>query len=484
MKTHSVRISLEPRVLLKKIFKLERSGRYYDALTLLREDPDDIASPIDVSELEQDAAAEMQLRYGSLVGFHGHDRLIAGSQERSKDILMAAREAFQSLGRAEKVAECENHIAISYWRTAEFREADAWLDEAISHNISPASFARLHNHVIRSCVLLSQRKHEENIAFCRSVENDLLKQRDVHLSAGLFSNMGISFKDLSKPDEALDYFLLARSFQQRSTHRLHLAMIENNLALLYKNGARFRLAHGSADNAISIYKRLKDKSREGSSFETKAQISLAECKYDEALIAIDRSITLLRKSENLAYLAESLMTRSRILHLLGDFQNAVFSMIEAVNITERQSGEPAARLLIDEFETTLKEIRPDTNVSKNHLATDIELILPRSLDRYKDYKGVWINNSHLENIGIGKGSLAVIAVDKIDRGDLVAIEERDSGSVICGRYDADFGMVCIESVSGHPQLYDDKDIVVLGKIVGVCYAGKENGGKMIVEPIA
>ena len=481
METLKIRTGLEPVVLFRRLTKLERSGRYTEGLSLICADRDDLMRVPDTSGLDFEAAAALQLRYGSLIGFYGHNKMITGAQEHSKNVLTAAREVFQKLRNVEKIAECENLIALAYWRTGEYRETDLWLDTALSHGLTQGSQARLYSFVIRSLNFLSLKKHEQNIEYCRSVEDTVKQFGDAFLNGSLCANIATSLKDISKNGQALAYFSLARTYFESTRHRTYQALVENNLALLHMNEGNFRIAHDSVDAAIDIYKRLKDKTREGSSLETKAQICLAEKRPEAGLSYIDRSIAVLRKSENQAYLAESLMTRAKTLLILDNFQDAVFSMMEAVDITRRQTGEIAARELIDEFQTAFD---PGKITAKNKLTADeLELFIPASLSKYSEYSGVWINNSHLEDLGIPRGSLAVTVDEKVKRGDLVAAVERDSGAVVCGYYDSDFGMVCLESGSGQPYLFDENAITIKGKIIGVCRDGQNADGKMIVEPI-
>ena len=116
-------------------------------------------------------------------------------------------------------------------------------------------------------------------------------------------------------------------------------------------------------------------------------------------------------------------------------------------------------------------------------AGDLEFIMPPGLARYDDYRGIWMTNDYLETIGLGRGTLAIIVKDKVNRGDLAAVTELENENVSCGFYDADFGIVCLETPGGEPQFYDEKNIRVLGKIVGVCRSVKREDGKMAVEPL-
>lgn len=476
MKSYNAHPTTDTRVLLKKLFKLERRGRYAEALDLIREDEAINANRFGIE------SAEFALRYGSLIGFNGHEQQIDGSQQLSKDLLMRSRDEFVVLGDPEKIAECENYIALTYWRTGEFREANVWLDEAAAHELPLASNSRLQNFHIRSLILLSCLKHEENISFCRSIESDVRTYGDAFLIGGISTNLAISLKDTDHKAQALDHFIVGRRFLEQAKHRTYLGTVENNLALLYKDLGSFALAHDSVDSAIKIYKRIKDKTREGSSLETKAQVSLAERQPKHALEYADRSVAVLRKSENAAYLAESLMTRAKILIELQNFQDAVLSMMEAVDITRERAGEDAARSLIDDFQSAYERQRRQPVEAAAVATGDLELIVPTSLSAYTNFRGVWIANPYFEDRGLARGSLAIVVDEAIRPGDLVAATDRRTDEVLCGVYDSDFGMICLETEPGQPQLFDEKDISVVGRIVGVCRDARA-GGKMQVEPL-
>ena len=158
-------------------------------------------------------------------------------------------------------------------------------------------------------------------------------------------------------------------------------------------------------------------------------------------------------------------------------------MVDVVELTARhmQKKEDA------KFEAALKEKQSPTtkqNIPEKQLGGEnLELILHASISHYQEFQGIWIKNSHLEKFGLQKGSLAVVTKNNIKRGDLVAIQEIATDSVMCGFYDSDFGVVCLEIVDGEPKLFDENEIEILGKIIGVGNSHKDSKGKIIVEPI-
>jgi tetratricopeptide (TPR) repeat protein len=385
------------------------------------------------------------------------------------------------LDNQEKTAECENHLAFAYWRTGEFEEAEAWISEAFSRQLPVSSDSRLHSHLIRSLIDLSCKRYEENVRNGERFMPAFQSFGDAFLIGSFCTNIGLSLKNLGKASEALDHLELAKHYHQKSRHKVYLGTVENNLAQLYKESRKFIRAHGAIDNATRLFRQLKDKTREGFSLDTKATIYLAEGNYEVALRTVEKALVTLGETENSAYQVETLLTKARILLGLNQFSDAVLCLSKAINITELQAGEAAARRLISEFEAALrlKSDRPAEKASEDGL----ELVVPESIGHYSEYRGVWIKNSRLTAAGLDKGSLAIVVKDEVERGDLVAVMETETAEVICGFYDAYFGIVCVEGGEGEPVIFDEKDVEVLGKIVGVCDSGKREDGKMKVKAL-
>ncbi len=487
MTTLHTQLAKQPAISAGKLLKLERCGRYEDALNEVKEFWDDLNTTPDVEFFEPQTAAEMLLRCGSLLGFFGHIKQLPGSQDNSKDILTNARNRFIILNNNEKAAECENYLALNYWRTGEVKEAEIWLEESFSRELLNHSKTKLYSIIIKCLVFLSNEKFEDIIETLDELESDFLSYGDYRLKGDYYNNFGIALNELGNYSKALRYFELARLFFHKAQHKVYLGTVENNLAQLNKLEKRFSKAHTSIDNATKIFKQIKDKTREGFSLDTKAQIFLAEGKFNQALQSAERAIAILKKSENSGYLVETLMTKSKILLYLDDFPSAVLSLFEAVKIAEQQSGESAAKKLAQNFELNLQEknaqIKEQSILQEHPEAEKFELILPNELAHYTDIQGVKISNSHLESVGLHQGLTAIVAKETIKRGDLIAISEKETNEINCGFYDSDFGIVCLEGMDSEPQLFDENEIEIIGKIIGVCDLENVSGGKIQVSPL-
>jgi tetratricopeptide (TPR) repeat protein len=475
-------------LLTKKLFKLERRGKYEEALEEVRDIWEDKTASPNVDGFEPRDAAEILLRCGSLFGAVGHIHGLPGSQEKSRDLLEQARRRFLDIYDVEKIAECENHIALSFWRAGEYNEGTSYLEEALSHNLADSNTTRLHTYILKSLIGLALKRYDEILEIITPLEKEFLNCGDDCLIGDFYLNCGAARRNLGRLDLALADYELAKFYYRKAQQKHFLAVVYNNLANLYKAEKKFAEGLEAIDMAIRLLRQIKDRTREGFAYDSKALIYFEQGSYHLALDAAETGISLLKKSPNTGYLAETYVTKARILIFMGDFSAATFSLLDAVNIARVQVDEKMAARFVREFgdaykaqHRTAPEVKEE--ITENLIDGDLKLILPPSLAHYTDYQGVWINNSHLEKVGLRQGSLAVIVKDEVKNGDLVAIADKKTDEISCGFYELEFGIVCLEGSGAETQLFDQKDIVILGPIVGVCNSEKDADGKMIVEEI-
>ncbi len=470
------------------LFRLERCGRYEDALAELRYIWEDYNSFPDISGFVSREAAEILLRCGALIGFLGHNKQIPNSQEKSKNLLTEARSRFFEIYDVEKIAECENYLALAYWRTGELVEAEIWIEESLSRNILNSNRVRLHSHIIKCLILIPAKKYSEIISNLIVLEKDFINCNDDCLKGDFYNHTGLALKNIGETSKALEKLESARRAYQKAGHLIYLGAVENNLSQLYKSLKRFPEAHKTIDSATKVFKQIKDRTREGFSLDTKAQIFFDEAKYKEALEVIERAILILTKSENAAYIVETYLSKSKILLYQENLTAAFLCLSDAVQIAKKKISEDKATALVKEFEELFKEkiapvITKTFSEKENGTEERLELVLHPTIAHYQEFQGVWIKNSHLESFGLQKDSLAVAVRTEIKRGDLVAINEIATDSVMCGFYDSDFGLVCLEGIDEEPRLFDEQDIEILGKIVGVGKTDKNSKGKIQVNPL-
>lgn len=488
--------------LCERLFKLERQGRYEDALSEIGDVWLDKTGLPDTEGLEPHLAAELILRCGSLFGFLGHNKQIPNSQEKSRNLLTTARSTFTENYNIEKIAECENYLALTYSRKGELDEAKIWLDEAFSHNLPLSNHTRIYTYILKGLVLLSALQHRDILNTLLPVEATIKNCTDYCLKGAFYNQVGNAWENLGNIPNALHSLELAKDFYQKARNQVYFGAVLNDLAFLYKTNKDYDKAHQMSNAAINTFKKIKDRSHEGFSIDTKARIYHLEGKFADALETIEKAVSILKIGENAAYLVETYGTKIQILIAMDEVSTATFCLLDAVQIAKTRISEEAAKNLVKDYENCLREqlagaknssseikkpektdVTEKIQTEKNSV-DDIELILPPLLANFTNIRAIWINNTNLEKFGLVKNSLAIFVPNaEIKRGDLVAIEEIKTRDASCGFYENEFGIVCLEGQEGEPQIFDEEEIRILGKIVGVAVE-RTKDGKLIVEPIS
>lgn len=477
----------EAKVLTKRLLDFERCGRYEEALAEVRHIWEDTNLLPNTDGFEPQTAAEIILRCGSLIGFLGFIKQIPNAQERSKNLLGEAHCRFLEVYNVEKIAECENYLALAYWRTGELNEAEAFIEQALLHNLPDSNKTRLYSYIIESKIDFAKHNYEKICRNFARLKVYFSKCADYFLNANYYNHLGLAFKNMGNLVEALPNIEKARDCFYKIKHHSFVALCENNISQIYKLQKNFVKAHKVIDSATKTFKKIKDITRQGFSLDTKAQIYFTERKYAEAFETIEKSIAILQKGENATYLAEAFLTKAKISVYLDDFSSAFLCLSDAVQLAKSKISEEAALRLVKEFELALEEKKSqqaeENSAKEKSDVENLQLVLPPSIAHYQEFQVIRIQNTHLEDVGLKKGSLAVVVNEEITRGDLTAVAEKETDLVSCGFYDSEFGIICLDGINIEPQLFDEEKIKILGKIVGVCSSEKDSDGKLIVELI-
>lgn len=84
----------------------------------------------------------------------------------------------------------------------------------------------------------------------------------------------------------------------------------------------------------------------------------------------------------------------------------------------------------------------------------------------QEFAGVWIKNKDFEKIGLKKGNLAIVVKGPVETGDLVAIFNNETDLASIGFFENQYGLICLENYSREPELLDENQVTIMGKIVG------------------
>src|SRR5262249_46658824 len=201
---------------------------------------------------------------------------------------------------------------------------------------------------------------------------------------------------------------------------------------------------------------------------------------------IDKAIEILKRGEDAAFHAEAILTKAKILLHLDRLGDAILALIDAVEINRINVGEESVRKLIDEFAQIFKDISAVKPILSEVALKEgsVNLLIPASLAHYPSYSGIWIQSSNLDRFGLKKGSLAIVVNEEVGRGDLVAIKELKTGAINFGLFDREFGLVCLDKGDDEPQLFDEDEVKILGKIVGIGRRDSSENSDVVVQPLS
>ena len=295
-------------LIVRSAWEAERRGAYEVGLLCFSDRWADPSYLPDTSDLTDESAAELTLRFASLLGYQGHLRKIKDSQIRARDLLTASLEVFVRLGNEEKAAECENHIALSYSRTGEYQESRAWLDAAMARALEPTSIHRLATITYGMLIDTSEMNFAPIVDTFSRYEDLFSEWADDWIGSSFYLNAGVAFGELGEPDRAIQCFEIGVAWAERSSIKPYLASIQNELAHVYMSVGRYEKAHTSVDRGIELYRELGDESREGMLLDTKATIYLQQGDFNAGLKTIERAISVLKDGENKGFLAEAYAT--------------------------------------------------------------------------------------------------------------------------------------------------------------------------------
>lgn len=465
---------------LEEVLSLECIGDYDRAIELLRPFWENFSELPDVSGLPEDLAAELILRCGSVLNYVGNARQIPFSHETAKNLLSSARRKFLSLENFEKVSECENHLALSYYHKGELDEAIVWIEQTMMRKIKRNCEIRFHSHIIKSMILLAEFNYKATIYYLDSLENSF--ESASNLMRGSFStNKSLAYKNIGDFDNAIKYLFLARKFHIKSKHLPYLATVENNLAMIYKQRREFDLALKSANRAISLFSELKDSLRTAFTIDTKAQILIESGKpgsFAEAGSLADEAAEILRFGDSSAFLANVLLTKAKAALYQEKLSESLLIVADAINFSSA-SGDTAMLAIAKEFETEIiSKFSRQTVPSKT-----IKLDLPSQVSHDQKLFPVKIVNDEFASIGLSKDTIAIGSyTETVRQGDLVAIA--DNGEFVkIGFYSKTSGLVCLSTTGKDSDLdvFDQTEVTIIGKIIGYCDKHPNERGRFYVN---
>jgi tetratricopeptide (TPR) repeat protein len=321
--------------------ELEYKGEYEQAQRVLDVYWPQIGEQPDVEGLESRVAAEVFLRAGVLTGIIGSKKQIADAQETAKNLISESLTVFESRNDPQKVAEAQTELALCYWRTGENSEARDLLYAALSRlTVESEPKAKA---VVRLAIVENEAgAHDRALnvltdyaPLFQRISNQTLKG-SYHATLG---NVLRRFWELKRGldflDRALVEYAAASYHFEQAEHRSYLAVVENNLGLLYFKIDALEEAHEHLRRARHIQVSLRDISAMAEVDETRACVFLKQGRINEAERASRSAVSNQEKSGRLVPLTEALITHGRALARLDRFASSLATFRRAIELSEQ-----------------------------------------------------------------------------------------------------------------------------------------------------
>jgi len=349
-----MRLALTISQALASAERLESAGEYSRAAESLADLWKGPGYPVDRRDgLTPDSLALLLLRAGSLSGWLGSTRQIAGAQEQAKDLLLESSRIFSELGNVSRIAEAEKCLAVCYWREGAFDEAFALLTTAAKRVTSDSDLGLI--IALNSAMVLWSQGNNQNARMIYDSICEAIERCDSHAVHAMFHNgFALILRRAGEHDRALIEYTAASYHFERAGHKRFTAKAEQNLAAVYLHLHQHDDAHSHLDRAEKGLRVLRDDGAIAELLELRAQVFLDERRPTDAEVVARQAVAILQRGDEHALFVDTLLTHARALVQLQRDDEALDVYVRAYKTAgARVSAERATQVA---FELAVKLI--------------------------------------------------------------------------------------------------------------------------------
>jgi tetratricopeptide (TPR) repeat protein len=327
--------------LCERALQLKDRGEFDAAREVMRPLWKQLGQRPDTEGLNPTTTAEVLLCAGILTSWIGGQNQIKEADEWARDLLTESMRLFEAEEDTTKVAQARTEIAYCYRRAGALDEARIWFTDALEKLIVEGN-ARAYALLGLSVVEWSLTRYDE--AFKILTDNaGLFRKIDSHSLRGFYHNqlamvlrsVAPAHKRDAYYERALREYEAAELDFKLARNTLFRADVNNNRGFLLFKLARFREAHQYLQEARRLALLVRNKVVVAQIDDTRAQVLIAENKYNEAEAVARPAVASLRRSGHQGLLIDTLITHGVALARLGKTDKAEFNFREAIEIAHQ-----------------------------------------------------------------------------------------------------------------------------------------------------
>jgi tetratricopeptide (TPR) repeat protein len=325
----------------QKALALKDAGNYYGAQDVMRPLWKGVGERPETKGLHPSVAAELLLCAGVLTCWIGSKDQSKEGQETAKNLISESIAFYESINDIKKIAAARIELAYCYWYEGELNEARIVFSEAL-RKLTAEGNTRARALVGLAIVEWSASRYED--AFRILTDNaPLFKKITDHTIKAIYHNqLAMVLRERAKSENKLDLLRQAVHEYEEADHHLKLTRnvffrvdLKNNVGNVLRQLNRFKEAHKYLTEARRLAASVKDKLRIAQVDETRAQVLLAERRFDEAESVARGVVSVLTKTDRNALLADALITHGITLARLNQPERSRLCLQRAIEVANQ-----------------------------------------------------------------------------------------------------------------------------------------------------
>jgi tetratricopeptide (TPR) repeat protein len=332
----------------------------------------------DTTGLHASVAAELLLCVGILTCWIASKDQSKEGQETAKNLISEGIAYYESIQDVMKIAAGRIELAYCYWYEGELNEARIWFTEALQ-KLTAKGNTRARAIVGLAIVEWAAARYEDSYKILTNNASLFKTITDQTLKAIYHNQLAIVFWERAKSENKPSFLRQAvREYQEadlllKPTRNVFFRVdLKNNVGNVLRQLKRYKEAHKYLAEARRLAVSAKDKLRLAQVDETRAQVLIEERKFKEAEAAARGVVSILRKTDRNALLAEALITHGTTLARLNQPERSQFCFQRAIEVAQQvgalnQAG-LASLTMIEEVELSREELQAAFILARQGLA--------------------------------------------------------------------------------------------------------------------